>query len=106
MVRKYTGNTRVKKFYLEQTEVDGARLAAARTHDGSVSALGRSIIRDFLDKGSDFVDPELDLIQVSIEPEVLNRAEEKARAEYGVGIKEILRHELAKHAKRARRARR
>lgn len=104
MARKL-GDSPIKRLRLTADEIEDAKMIVAKTGLPSVSSLGREIIEDFLADGSDYVAPEAAPMQIQIPPDVVKRAEEKARAEHGVGLKEIMRHELAKRATKARRAR-
>lgn len=103
MARKHVSNP-VKMFTLPANEVDDAKAAADFETNGSVSALGRDIIESFLHNGTEYTNPGSAPIQVHIDPELVQRAEQKARDEHGVGLREIVRFELAKRAVRAHRA--
>lgn len=78
-----------KSFHISKSDI------ALIAEQGHVSEVGRGWIEDFLENGTDYIAPEMGKMQVVIDPEVVAAAERKARAEYGVGLTEIIRHKIA-----------
>lgn len=59
------------------------------------SAVGRAWIDDFLENGSTFQKQDDVRIQIFADRQAINRAEVKAREEYGVSLSEILKHYIS-----------
>lgn len=61
----------------------------------TASSVGRAWIADFLENGSTFQKEEEVRIQIFADRDDIDRAEAKARAEYGVSLSEILKHYIS-----------
>lgn len=84
-----------KQIFIPQSEAAKMR-EFATLNGGSVSSLGREWIESFLERGSDYaVEPDPGTkVEILVDRDLLARAEEKAREEYGATITEILRFEI------------
>lgn len=71
----------------------------AHISGASESSVGREWIENFLANGSDYKPDPDDKVQIIIDRETAEAAERKAREEYGVGLREIIRFEIAEIAK-------
>lgn len=82
-----------KQFELTKPEIDAVNQLAAMIGT-SASAIGRAWIEEFLKNGSEYTAPEGARLQIVIPHELAAAAEEKARAEYGVPLRDIIRFEI------------
>lgn len=82
-----------KQFSLTPEEITQTREFAA-VLGVTASALGRTWIEGFLESGSDYKAPDEERLQVVIPKDIAQAAELKARTEYGVSLREIIRHEI------------
>lgn len=93
MVRKFAGGP-TKQLRIPQEEIDKAAAFAA-LNDQALSSLGRSWIEDFVEHGSDYVAPAMGKMHIVADPELIAKAEAKAREEHGCSLREIIRYEIS-----------
>lgn len=94
MARSKNPESNRRLFRVTKDEAQKMRLQGARL--GGTAALLRSLLEKFVSKGSDFAAPEMVSVEMIADPSMIVAAERRAREEYGVSLREILRHELAK----------
>lgn len=84
----------VKRYRMTMSERRKAQ-RFAKSLGKSESALFLSWIEGFLKNGSDYQPDPPTVVQVVGPIDLFMKAEEKAQREYGVGVREILRYEIA-----------
>lgn len=65
----------------------------------SASAVGAEWIENFLKNGSEYVAPVSGRLQIIVNRDVAEAAEQKAREEYGCSLRDIIRFEIGELAK-------
>ncbi|QUE25619.1 hypothetical protein SEA_SADLAD_72 [Microbacterium phage SadLad] len=91
-------NPNRREFSLPKTE-DQTLSGVAAVMKSSRSAVLRSIIEGFLEKGSDFEPEPLVTATVVMPAELIQQATQKARSENGCSLRDIIRYELQQMAK-------
>lgn len=92
MPGKYRGNKR-KSFQVPESKAQTAETFAA-LNEISVSELVYEWAQSFVENGSDFTPDPPAVIQSIGDPEVWEKAEQRAREEFGVGFREIVLFEI------------
>lgn len=94
-----TGPSTRRRFFLERFEAEKLdRLANAKGM--SRSRYLASVVEDFVKNGSKRPRARRDQVAMFIPEDVLEKADKRALDEYGVGLLEIIRHEIATRSPR------